>query len=379
MLLVLLVLLAGCSDDQQVHDTGPDAAAGTGFPYLVLDAARVDARFGLIHATDRILFTEGFPGRRLMVFGVAETSLTSPRLWLLSSSTGSDFFRGNFFKDPGWQPIPIGQGRAFIRTGPIGSTVIWQTGDDPDSDVITAEALLIEPAALIDVWANINLSRIGEITLNLIDGRPDATERYLLDLLRSSASYVDGVSATEVRGKPALRIVSATGVIYQWMETSTVTAQLIVSDPIDPTAALEALLEIDQTTWEATLQEAPFPRGAGTDTTTAAAEGDLMLVIDTLEVDQLPDLIPCGTPSTRSGVVNQITFHPSPVGALASFLEDPNVDDGVRLAQFGYHELREPDGSITYGRGSGRDYVTLVSIEQFAEGWSVVAWEASGC
>ena len=301
-LVVTLVLSAGCSDHQQVRDAGTDAATETEFPYLVLDAAQLDARLGLLHAIDRIVSTEAvLPGSRLRIFGAVDTSFTSPRLWLLSTSTESGFFRAKGFENPEWQPIPVEQGRAFIKTGSIGATVRWQTGDDPGSEIITAGALMLEPATLIDVvlgmqksesgwlpqilpegfvelyngpddrhgspgdrvihqiWADIDLPRIGEITLNLIDGRPDETERHLLSLLTYSSSSVEGVSATEVRGKPAIKVVGDTSVIYQWMETSTVTAQLIVSNPIDPTAALEALQEIDQTTWETTLQEAPSP------------------------------------------------------------------------------------------------------------------------
>ena len=71
-------------------------------------------------------------------------------------------------------------------------------------------------------------------------------------------SSVKGVTETEVRGHPAVRLDVEDGMVYQWMETPGVVARLLVQGAIDPGQAVDALVEVSQATWDETLQ-APSP------------------------------------------------------------------------------------------------------------------------
>lgn len=107
------------------------------------------------------------------------------------------------------------------------------------------------------------------------------------------------------------------------------------------------------------------------------------LVIDSTTIDQTPEVIACNAPEgvtpppNQGGVVTDLGIHPSPSAALAAFLTREPGDPPV--ADSGYLEMVEPDGSILYGIDFGDGFVTLISVIPVDDGWTVDSWEGSGC
>ena len=287
-----------------------DVGGGDGsFPYLLIDAGQLDENLALVSAFDQESSVDS--PDRLHAFGLPEASLTSARIWFVSVPTGSDFFRGGEFEEPGWDPIPIEKGRAFIRTGPVGSSVMWET-DDPGGEVLFAHAFMVEPAVLIDVisglekddsgwgprflpegfielydgparadverliaqsWIDLDEADGSAIELYLIDRGPGGGEQALNELLGFTVSELE-IGATEVRGKPALVYAIGNETIYQWMETATVTVRVVIRGLIDPESVLGALVLVDQPTWDAAINDAIGDRGVGPSSTVAPSTTD---------------------------------------------------------------------------------------------------------
>jgi hypothetical protein len=120
-----------------------------------------------------------------------------------------------------------------------------------------------------------------------------------------------------------------------------------------------------------------------------AVEGASELVIGSVYVAELPEVLVCGggplggtAVPQQGGTVSSIGEYPTPVEALAVFLSQGIGNPPIATA--GYLELIEPDGAITFGKnistpGPDNTFVTLISIEPAGVGWTVSAWEASGC
>ena len=288
---------------------GPDDRVDVGFPYLLIDAGRLDQSLSLDSAFDQEISVDS--PERLRAFGLPDASPTAARIWFVTIPGGSDFFRGDGFEDPQWEPLPVEQGRAFIRTGPVGSSVMWETGD-PGGEVVVAHALMVEPAVLIDVvsglekddsgwgprflpegfielydgparadverliaqsWTDVEEGDGSAIELYLIDRGPDGGEQALNELLGFTVSELE-IGATEVRGKPALVYAIGNETIFQWMETATVTVRVVIRGPIDSASVLSALVLVDQATWDAAMSDANRDRGVGPPPTVAPANTD---------------------------------------------------------------------------------------------------------
>lgn len=109
------------------------------------------------------------------------------------------------------------------------------------------------------------------------------------------------------------------------------------------------------------------------------------LVVDSQEVETLPGAIVCqapddvDTPPNRGGVGTGADPHQNPEAALQGFVDQTAANFG--LATSGFVELISSGELIGYGvefmGGSG--YVTVVSLTQDDQGWTVDHWEASGC
>ncbi|MEX1208946.1 MAG: hypothetical protein WEE36_10175 [Acidimicrobiia bacterium] len=268
-----------------------DVGGGDGsFPYLLIDAGQLDEGLTLVSAFDQETSVDS--PERLRAFGLPDGSPIAARIWFVTIPGGSDFFRGDGFEDPQWDPLPVEQGRAFIRTGPVGSSVMWETGD-PGGEVVVAHGLKVEPAVLIDVisglekddsgwgprflpegfielydgparadverfvaqsWTDLKEGDGSEIELYLIDRGPDGGEQALNELLGFTVSELE-IGATEVRGKPALVYAIGNETIYQWMETATVAVRVVIRGPIDLESVIGALVLVDQTTWDAAMSD----------------------------------------------------------------------------------------------------------------------------
>jgi len=303
-----MVLALTWGDERVGGDVGGGDAV---FPYLLIDAGRLDENLALVSAFDEEISVDS--PERLRAFGLPDTSPTAARIWFVSIPGGSDFFRGDGF-DPQWDPFSVDQGRAVIRTGPVGSSVMWETGD-PGGEVVVAHALMVEPAVLIDVisglekddsgwgprflpegfielydgparadvermiaqsWTDLEEGDGSSIELVLIDRGPDGGEMALNELLGFTVSELE-ISATEVRGKPALVFAIGNETIYQWMETATVTVRVVIRGPIDPESVLGALVLVDQATWDAAMSamsDAIRDRGVGPPSTVAPSTTD---------------------------------------------------------------------------------------------------------
>lgn len=119
---------------------------------------------------------------------------------------------------------------------------------------------------------------------------------------------------------------------------------------------------------------------------------DLNLIVDSLAVDTVPAVVGCGggpgvteVPPIKTESITDPVVYEEPVEALEALLAGPDASSWPKT---GYFELREPDGSITYGnplddlspdpRPDG-GLVISISVVQVEEGWAVDSWSTSGC
>jgi hypothetical protein len=104
------------------------------------------------------------------------------------------------------------------------------------------------------------------------------------------------------------------------------------------------------------------------------------LVNGSRTADAAPDVVACPTPPgvsspNRGGRVSGLGVYPTPEGALDGFVKADQT-----LIQFGYQELRLPDGSITYAvQGPMGGWVTVIHVAPTEGGWAVKSWIGSGC
>lgn len=119
---------------------------------------------------------------------------------------------------------------------------------------------------------------------------------------------------------------------------------------------------------------------------------DLELVVDSLSVDEVPEVLECSggseaagfeVPPIKSETISDPQPFPTPVEALEALLASMEG-----WPKTGYFELHEPDGSITYGNPLDdmsldprpeNGLVISISVIESEGTWKVDAWSSSGC
>lgn len=131
-----------------------------------------------------------------------------------------------------------------------------------------------------------------------------------------------------------------------------------------------------------------LPAPEGTNDLTVALDWNLpplrylVLVLETLSVDELPPVIHCDTdPPIRAQTVTDGPLFDTPLQAFEALLK---TDETILWPKTGYYELVMPGGSVTYGRpledGSETGLrppdglAIAVSVEQTSQGWTVTDW-----
>jgi hypothetical protein len=119
---------------------------------------------------------------------------------------------------------------------------------------------------------------------------------------------------------------------------------------------------------------------------------DKLLVVETLEVTEIPDVVECGggpgvedVPPNKSGTTPDSPVFDTPEEALENLL---STDVAETWPKKGYFELVMPNGTIIYAnpyddlspnpRPDGAVVVSVTVVEQ-GNGWAVTEWETSGC
>lgn len=311
-ILAATALLSGRSD-HATTDTTDNVVSGTdGMPPLLVDTARVDPNLSLVYVQDDTIPASATDNERyLRSYGPASAGLADPRLWLVTYPNGSDFFRGEGFRDPGWDTIEVPTGRASITSQGATTVVMWQVNDDTDGPVLRIQAFGIDsdtvttavasiadaeagwvvqtpPDGFVELYAGPEQSAPGgrtvmlvwmdrpyyvapEITLWLYEGQDQTvTEIGLHDAVLDPSTDAS-VVAQEIRGHAGARLTTPDGVFYVWMETPTVFARLLVQGATDPQQVLDSLTEIDRDSWNNTIDTwTPPPLESDTPLTTIA-------------------------------------------------------------------------------------------------------------
>lgn len=119
----------------------------------------------------------------------------------------------------------------------------------------------VEGSRLSLVW--VDKQTMGEISLDLIKEGFDPMERTVFTLLGPGTYPASTIGNEEIRGNLAVRLETWKGqgegaqTVFQWMETPTVMARLIIQGSgINPDLVVNALRAVDQSTWEAILKAA---------------------------------------------------------------------------------------------------------------------------
>lgn len=290
-------------------------AGGSAIPPLFLDADRLGGDLDLLWVDDNTVgpVAPDATGPRLRSFGPPSAGLADPRLWVATYPEGSDFFRGDGFVEPGWEPVVVASGAAYGIVEGQSAAVMWNPGDDPFGPALRIQGYGVDPDAVLDlvdgmvqvdgewipqtipggfielydgfdraapgerritfIWTGDPAGMIGgEVTLWLHEGH-DRTiaERNLFGFLPYGPGTDATVTVAEIRGHEGAMLVLPDGVVFEWMETPTVFAQLLVQGPIDAEQALDALVELDPVEWAELVESwrpEPAPSGS-TDPTVA--------------------------------------------------------------------------------------------------------------
>ena len=288
----IALLVATVGGGTMLLNGGNEVASGAAeFPRLTLDTAVAGGELTLIFADDSVVSSQPAVPDNLQVFGDPLGDYSSGRIFVVTDADGSDFFRGEAYNDPGWTPVAVPVGAAFLHVDGLTSTVLWQVGSE-EGPVISVQGLGIDTQALLGVlgsiqhsggktevqslpanftelysgpvrvegerevmlvWAAPNSDAVQtEITLQLLERADAPMERGLY-----SGAYqgIGAFSDAVVVGRPALRMemsgVSDGGVvIFQWLQTPQVFARLIIQGSLDPDEVAAALHEVDSSTWE---------------------------------------------------------------------------------------------------------------------------------
>lgn len=291
---VFALLIAGSF---ALRGGGSQPASGTaGIPPLFIDVGRIDNDLTLSYLDNQVV-SEDLPDNltRLRSYGAAAAGLADARLWVLTYPEGSDFFRGEAFNDPGWEPLDVPAGEGYITTEVLSTTVMWNPPGDPDGPALRIQGYGVDAEAVIAavdsmeynndewtpgtlpngfvelyvgydylapgersvafIWAGTAGDNGGEITLWLYQGMDDTiAERNLLGFLPYGPASEVTANHVEIRGHDGVEYLLPDGVVYQWMETPEAFARLLIQGPVDPQQALAALVEIDPITWNDTIE-----------------------------------------------------------------------------------------------------------------------------
>lgn len=106
------------------------------------------------------------------------------------------------------------------------------------------------------------------------------------------------------------------------------------------------------------------------------------LIVGVHSTGEAPDVVLCESGTgfalpNRSGTIEGGPVFPFPDLALRAFLRDS--DEDPPLPQAGYLEIPLVDEAWVYGVDGAGGFVTVITVSQTLDGWSVTSWEASGC
>jgi len=109
------------------------------------------------------------------------------------------------------------------------------------------------------------------------------------------------------------------------------------------------------------------------------------LVVESVDVEQLPTVLLCERPEYRNEVrvVENGEVFPTPIEALEAILAGELKDSGS--PPWGYIEFTDLEGTVL-AYGAPPDWgilddgvVMLIQVAQAEDGWTVTGWEGSGC
>jgi len=280
------------------------ASGGAEFPQLSLRTEAVGNDIALVFAEDATTAPQPVPADDLKVFG-DPADLGLSRIFVVTDTDGSDFFRGEVFNDPGWAAVPVPEGVAYLHEEGLTSTILWQVGSN-DRLVILVQGLGLDrdtaravldgislgetdvvvgtlPEGFIELYAGpvryegervvmlawvttTDATPSAEITLWLHGGADASAERGLYMWGYESAP---SITETEVLGRRALRVEMQDGTAFQWLHSPNVYARLLVQGSVDPDEVAGALHEVDAATW-GQMFETEFPSDPASTGTTVA-------------------------------------------------------------------------------------------------------------
>jgi len=298
----------------------PIASSVGSIPPLVVDVDRLGVDLALTHVDDAVVAPSRVDSPLLRSYGLPEAGLGDPRLWLVTYPGGSDFFRGEAFRDPGWEQVTVPSGQAYQITEGRSTTVMWEALEQ-GGPVLRVQGFGVEPATVLAaalsvadtesgwvfktlpdgfvelyagtdqlapgertvtlIWTSPSPGAMapdsevlggGEVTLWLYQGRDTSiSERNLFGFMPYGPGSDATASDLDVRGHSGVRFVIPDGVVYHWMETPTVFARLLIQGSVDPQQTLDALVEIDPDTWNEMVEEwSPESTSPDTSATTVA-------------------------------------------------------------------------------------------------------------
>lgn len=283
---------------ETVRGSTPSAIEGE-LPRLLVDASLL-GDLNLVSVVEYETSSEESENH-LVAYATAEDAGLGSRIWIVTHAEGTDFLRGEGYRDGDWEEASVDSGRAYVLRNPEAPLVIWDTASGDEGPAVLAYGLNVEAGDLIQVvdglvdngdgWEAtylpesfspiysgpervdgkrislgwLNQDNTGEIFLELVYEGPLTLERTMYQVLNPALPA--DISTTQVRGKTALRISSlpddpanqaeGSQTVFQWMETPDVMARLIVQgSAVDPAQVLAALQIVDATTWQATLDSA---------------------------------------------------------------------------------------------------------------------------
>jgi hypothetical protein len=117
---------------------------------------------------------------------------------------------------------------------------------------------------------------------------------------------------------------------------------------------------------------------------------DLILIVDTLSVDEIPPVVACegGAPNRPPNQTRSIEDGPSFATAREALQGILATPDAETWPKTGYFELILDNGSIVYGNPLDNlsanplpdtGLVIAVTVQQTETGWTATGWETSGC
>jgi hypothetical protein len=224
----------------------------------------------------------------LQTFRAAPDRFDPPMVWLETDYDGSDFFRGEQYREPGWEPVDVGGLSGFLRetgTDRGGLILNWEL---PDQTAVSLTSRGVDREALLGFAGGLTArgDQPGWETTTLPDGvqlsydgptlaGPDRSEAATTEtqwvgpegqvsivletagwaslegrLYQTVGASADSVTSVAIRGTTGALIVDHDATILLWIEGDVfgwVTAQ---GAGIRSDRLVEALIEIDEAAWQ---------------------------------------------------------------------------------------------------------------------------------